>query len=146
PTRRSSDLWWVWPWSATMASKRKAEMSEASNGDDDLATLRRRIDDIDQQLLALLSQRASAAQEVAAVKTARGDPHFYRPEREAQVLRTVKERNPGPLSGEEMARLFREIMSACLALEQPVKVAFLGPEGTFTQAAAVKHFGQSAVA
>lgn len=121
-------------------------MSEALNGDDALATLRQRIDGIDQQLLTLLSARARAAQEVAAVKTARGDSHFYRPEREAQVLRAIKERNPGPLSGEEMARLFREIMSACLALEQPIKVAFLGPEGTFTQAAAVKHFGHSAVA
>jgi len=121
-------------------------MSEPPNGDDALAALRQRIDAIDQQLLDLLSARARAAQEVAAVKTARGDTHFYRPEREAQVLRTVKERNPGPLPGEEMARLFREIMSACLALEQPVRVAFLGPEGTFTQAAAVKHFGHSAVA
>lgn len=121
-------------------------MSEAPNGDGALAALRQRIDAIDQRLLDLLSERARAAQEVAAVKTARGDAHFYRPEREAQVLRSVKERNPGPLSGEEMARLFREIMSACLALEQPVKVAFLGPEGTFTQAAAVKHFGHSAVA
>lgn len=118
--------------------------TSADNGDDALAALRGRIDGLDQQLLELLSERARAAQEVAAVKAARGDTHFYRPEREAQVLRTVKERNPGPLSGEEMARLFREIMSACLALEQPVKVAFLGPEGTFTQAAAAKHFGDSA--
>ena len=116
-------------------------MSEAPNGDDALTALRQRIDAIDQQLLDLLSARARAAQEVAAVKTTCGDAHFYRPEREAQVLRTVKERNPGPLAGEEMARLFREIMSACLALEQPIKVAFLGPEGTFTQAAAAKHFG-----
>ena len=60
-----------------------------------------------------------------------------------QILRRIKERNPGPLDGEEVARLFREIMSACLALEQPVKAAFLGPEGTFTQAAALKQFGHS---
>ena len=67
------------------------------------------------------------------------------PEREAQVLRRVMELNQGPLDSEEMARLFREIMSACLALEQPTKVAYLGPEGTFTQQAALKHFGNSAV-
>jgi chorismate mutase/prephenate dehydratase len=60
------------------------------------------------------------------------------------VLRRVKENNPGPLSGESVARLFREIMSACLALEKPLKVAYLGPEGTFTQAAAIKHFGHAA--
>jgi chorismate mutase/prephenate dehydratase len=60
-----------------------------------------------------------------------------------EVLRLVKERNQGPLDGETMARLFREIMSACLALEQPLEVAFLGPEGTFTQAAALKHFGHA---
>jgi chorismate mutase/prephenate dehydratase len=54
-------------------------------------------------------------------------------------------RNKGPVSNEEMARLFREIMSACLALEQPMKIAFLGPEGTFTQAAALKHFGHSVI-
>ncbi|MFZ5654104.1 MAG: prephenate dehydratase [Pseudomonadota bacterium] len=115
-------------------------------GDDALAALRQRIDAIDERLLALLSERAAVAKDIAAVKVARGETQFYRPEREAQVLRAVQERNPGPLSGEEMARLFREIMSACLALEQPVKVAFLGPEGTFTQAAALKHFGHSAVA
>jgi chorismate mutase/prephenate dehydratase len=83
---------------------------------------------------------------VAEVKKSE-DPQvvFYRPEREAQVLRNVMQRNSGPLDNEEMARLFREIMSACLALEQPVRVAYLGPEGTFTQAAALKHFGHSCV-
>ena len=68
---------------------------------------------------------------------------FYRPEREAQILRKIIEHNSGPLSEEEMARLFREIMSACLALEQVLDIAYLGPEGTFTQSAALKHFGQS---
>jgi chorismate mutase / prephenate dehydratase len=70
---------------------------------------------------------------------------FYRPEREAAVLRRIKDANPGPLADEEVARLFREIMSACLALERPLNVAFLGPEGTFTQAAALKHFGHSVI-
>ena len=68
---------------------------------------------------------------------------FYRPEREAQVLRKVVDRNDGPLRDEEMVRLFRELMSACLAQEEPLKVAYLGPEGTFTQSAVFKHFGHS---
>jgi chorismate mutase/prephenate dehydratase len=70
---------------------------------------------------------------------------YYRPEREAQVLGRIIERNEGPLAGETVAHIFREIMSACLALEKPLQVAFLGPEGTFTQAAAIKHFGHAAI-
>ena len=110
---------------------------------DKLNQLRERIDQLDQQLQALLTERAKIAQEVAATKTKSDDNNFYRAEREAQVLRRVMERNQGPLSNEEIARLFREIMSACLALEQVMTIAFLGPEGTFTQAAALKHFGHS---
>ncbi|MCK9531178.1 MAG: prephenate dehydratase [Gammaproteobacteria bacterium] len=109
-----------------------------------LQAIRTRIDALDQQIQDLINERASLAQEVAEVKRAEGgDPTFYRPEREAQVLTAVMQRNRGPISNEEMARLFREIMSACLALEQPMRIAFLGPEGTFTQAAALKHFGHS---
>jgi len=111
--------------------------------EDPLSPLRERIDALDRELLRLISARAALAGEVAAVKTANGDRKFYRPEREATILRHIRERNPGPLDGEEITRLFREIMSACLALEQPLAVAFLGPEGTFTQAAALKHFGHS---
>lgn len=113
-----------------------------------LAALRQQIDDLDQQIQRLLNQRARCAQQVAEVKQhAQGAESaiFYRPEREAQVLRRVMERNEGPLPDKEMARLFREIMSVCLALEQPMRVAFLGPEGTFTQQAALKHFGHSVV-
>ena len=110
-----------------------------------LSQLREQIDTIDDQIRSLISERARCAQQVAEVKQAAGETVFYRPEREAQVLRHIMEKNQGPLDNEEMARLFREIMSACLALEQPVKVAFLGPEGTFTQEAALKHFGHSAV-
>ncbi|WP_257284864.1 prephenate dehydratase [Endozoicomonas sp. SESOKO1] len=111
-----------------------------------LGQLRVQIDSLDQQILDLISERARCAQEVARVKT-EADPSavFYRPEREAQILRKIMKKNDGPLNDEEMARLFREIMSACLALEEPVKVAFLGPEGTFTQQASLKHFGHSAV-
>jgi len=110
-----------------------------------LSQLREQIDAIDDQLLTLISERAGCAQQVAEVKQEAGDTTYFRPEREAQVLRSIMEKNQGPLGNEEMARLFREIMSACLALEQPIKVAFLGPEGTFTQEAALKHFGHSAV-
>lgn len=112
-----------------------------------LAEIRVQIDSLDQQIQELINQRAACAQKVAEIKMRDigEDAVFYRPEREAQVLRTVKERNKGPLGGEEMARLFREIMSACLALEKPMHIAFLGPEGTFTQAAALKHFGHSVV-
>lgn len=111
-----------------------------------LDALRERIDNLDSDILRLISERAECAQQVAKIKTA-DDPQavFYRPEREAQVLRRIMALNNGPLDSEEMARLFREIMSACLALEQPVKVAYLGPEGTYTQQAALKHFGESAV-
>ncbi len=113
---------------------------------DRLDEIRKRIDVLDADIQRLISERAALAQEVAQIKQAEqpdGDVVFYRPEREAQVLRKVLARNQGPLASEEMARLFREIMSACLALEQPLSVAFLGPEGTFTQAAALKHFGHS---
>ncbi len=109
-----------------------------------LQAIRQRIDELDRQIGALISERARCALDVADVKRAGGDgSNFYRPEREAQVLRRVMERNAGPLTDETLARLFREIMSACLALEGPLRIAFLGPEGTFTQAAALKHFGHS---
>lgn len=112
---------------------------------DKLNDIRNQIDALDNQIQLLINERAACAQEVARIKleTDPDDTTFYRPEREATVLRAVKERNQGPLGGEEMARLFREIMSACLALEKPLNIAFLGPEGTFTQAAALKHFGHS---
>lgn len=115
----------------------------------ELKALRVRIDSLDEKILELISERARCAEEVARVKTAslkEGEkPVFYRPEREAAVLKRVMERNKGPLGNEEMARLFREIMSSCLALEEPLKIAYLGPEGTFTQAAAMKHFGHAVV-
>jgi chorismate mutase/prephenate dehydratase len=110
-----------------------------------LQTFRDRIDTIDERIHELLNERARCAQEVGASKLAQGVPaaEFYRPEREAQVLRKAIARNKGPLRNEEIVRLFREIMSACLAQEEPLKVAFLGPEGTFSQQAVLKHFGHS---
>jgi chorismate mutase/prephenate dehydratase len=109
-----------------------------------LDDLRAQIDAIDEQLHAWLNQRARLAQQAGISKHTDGHTvDFYRPEREAEVLRRALERNRGPLRNEEVARLFREIMSACLAQEEPLKVAFLGPEGTFTQTAVFKHFGHS---
>ena len=109
-----------------------------------LNQLRQRIDDIDRQLLRLISERANIALEVARVKREAGEEDcFYRPEREAQILRRVKSENPGPLDDESVVRIFRELMSSCLALEKPLQIAFLGPEGTFTQQAAYKHFGHA---
>jgi chorismate mutase/prephenate dehydratase len=109
-----------------------------------LEQVRQQIDDIDQQIQHLLNRRTAIAQEVARIKIENGEKtDFYRPDREAMVLRKVMERNKGPLAAKEVARLFREIMSACLAAEKPLQVAYLGPEGSFTQAAAQKHFGGS---
>lgn len=119
--------------------------NNASTDAKTLDQLREEIDSVDQQIQTLISQRARCAQEVAEVKQAAAQDAeeivYYRPEREAQVLRRVMERNAGPLDGEVMAQLFREIMSACLALEEQMAVVYLGPEGTFTQAAAKKFFG-----
>ena len=106
--------------------------------DEKLNELRSRIDTIDAALLRLLSERAQIAQQVGRAKN--GDK-IYRPEREAQILQRVLAANPGPLSPESVERLFREIMSACRALEQNLRVAYLGPAGTFSQAAVYKQFG-----
>jgi chorismate mutase/prephenate dehydratase len=109
-----------------------------------LDELRETIDGVDEELQRLLNRRAQLAHEVARVKREQeGTDAFYRPEREARVLERIKERNQGPLDGEAVARVFREIMSECLALEQQIQVAFLGPEGTFTQQAVLKHFGHA---
>jgi len=111
---------------------------------DKLLGIRDRIDAIDKQIQMLINQRAQCAQEVAEIKIKAGETeHFYRAEREAQVLTEIKKRNQGPLGDNAMAHLFREIMSACLALEKPIKVAFLGPAGTYNHAASSKHFGAS---
>jgi chorismate mutase/prephenate dehydratase len=109
-----------------------------------LGNIRDSIDAIDARIHGLLNERARFAQLVGISKSASGKAvDYYRPEREAEVLRMALKRNQGPLRDEEIARLFREIMSACLAQQEPLKVAFLGPEGTFTQAAVLKHFGSS---
>ncbi|NBD96389.1 MAG: prephenate dehydratase [Gammaproteobacteria bacterium] len=117
------------------------------NGDTDkvdLSDIRGRIDDLDARIQALIAERAGLAQAVRAAKGEAATPaEYYRPDREAQVLRRVIERNGGPLSDSVMLRLFREIMSACLAQQEPLRVAYLGPEGTFTQQAVFTQFGHS---
>src|SRR5439155_20482890 len=110
----------------------------------DLEQVRARIDVVDEQIHGLINERARLAQQVGISKSSDGRTvDFYRPEREAQVLRRARARNAGPLRDTEVLRLFREIMSACLAQQEPLKVAFLGPEGTFKQTAVLNHFGHS---
>ena len=119
-------------------------MSKSRQENGELTAVRDEIDSLDEQIQALISERARLAFRVRESKVdSREAVDFYRPEREAQVLRAVLERNQGPLSDQEMLRLFREIMSACLAQQDPLKVAYLGPEGTFTQQAVHRHFGHS---
>jgi chorismate mutase/prephenate dehydratase len=108
---------------------------------DPLSRLREQIDALDAEILRLLNERATLARQVGSLKVGQA----YRPEREAQVLRRLMELNKGPLPGEVVARLYREIMSACLALERPITVSYLGPAGTFSERAALKHFGEGAV-
>ncbi|GAB3358121.1 MULTISPECIES: prephenate dehydratase [Giesbergeria] len=109
----------------------------------DLAGLRVQIDSIDQQLLTLLNQRALVAEQVGEVKKREGTP-FFRPDRVAQVIDKIQTANPGPLKNAHVAAIWREIMSACLALESPQRVAVLGPEGTFCEQAAIEYFGGAA--
>lgn len=113
----------------------------------DLNTIRFQIDEIDEQIQKLITERAYLAEKVAEAKYVEEEnPAFYRPERETLVLRQVVERNQkikSPLQDEVIARIFREIMSACLTVQKQLSVAFLGPEGTYSQAAVLKHFGHS---
>jgi len=110
----------------------------------DLSSFRARIDEIDRELLALLNRRASLAQQVGELKKREGSVAF-RPEREAQVIDGLKTLNPGPLQNDSVAPIWREIMSACRALETPTRVAYLGPAGTFSEEAALGFFGSSIV-
>ena len=119
-------------------------MTEKQNKAGKLDAIRKEIDGLDEKIQELISERARLAFRIRESKSAmKGAVDYFRPEREAQVLRAVIERNQGPLNDSEMLRLFREIMSACLAQQEPLKVAYLGPEGTFTQQAVNRHFGHS---
>ena len=127
-----------------MKKSAKTNARKPGKAPDGLDALRQQIDAVDERIQALIAERAGLAQQVAVVKGGKGSAaDFYRPEREVAVLRAVVARNKGPLTDEEMVRLFREIMSACLAQEEPMKVGYLGPEGTFSQSAVYKHFGHS---
>lgn len=113
-----------------------------SNDDQRLTPLRAQIDAIDQELLELISKRAKAAQEVGHIKNESSAP-IFRPERENQVIQNVLQKNPGPLLADGLASIWREIMSACRALESKQTIAYLGPTGTFSEQAAHQFFGQS---
>jgi chorismate mutase/prephenate dehydratase len=108
--------------------------------EDELASRRQTIDRIDGEILRLLSERAAQAAAIGKIKTGA----VYRPDREAEVLRRLQAMNPGPLPAESVAAVFRAIISACIVLERPLRLAYLGPEGTFSEAAAIKGFGESA--
>jgi chorismate mutase/prephenate dehydratase len=106
----------------------------------DLAQHRAAIDRLDREILVRLNERAAHAQAIGALKADGGGP-AYRPEREAQVLARLSGENTGPLSAEQVTGVFRQVMSACLALEQKLHIAYLGPAGTFSHAAVHRHFG-----
>jgi len=119
-------------------------MAKIDSKETALGEVRQKIDALDAQIQSLISDRARLASAVRETKGKLDNAvDYYRPEREAQVLRAVRERNEGPISDAEMLRLFREIMSVCLAQQEPLKIAYLGPEGTFTQQAVNRHFGHS---
>src|SRR5687767_9548995 len=109
----------------------------------EIEKLRRQIDALNDELAALVQRRAGLAQRIGALK---GGAGAYRPEREAEILRRVAKTNSGPLGAEQMLAVFREIISACRALEEPLRVAYLGPAGTFSEMAVLQQFGHSAEA
>ena len=109
-----------------------------------LRPLRDRIDALDAQILDLLSQRARAAQEVGEAKhAAQADGPVLRPEREAEVIRRLQQLNPGPFPNAAVASVWTEIISACRGLERGMTVAYLGPQGSFSEQAALEHFGHA---
>ena len=105
---------------------------------DDIDKLRTEIDALDGELVELLQRRARLAQRIGALK---GGASAYRPEREAEILRRVEARDGKPLPAAALTRVFREVISACRGLEQPIRVAYLGPPGTFSEQAVRRHFG-----
>ena len=127
------------------STKTRTRTASPTTPKTDIGSIRGQIDAVDAQLHALINRRAELARAVGISKHASGHlVDYYRPEREAEVLRMALARNHnGSLRDEEILRLFREIMSACLAQEKPLKVAYLGPEGTYAQSAVLKHFGHS---
>lgn len=107
----------------------------------DLKLIREKIDSLDKELCSLINDRANLAVEVSKIKANLDAPEYYRPEREAEILRRIMDDYQGVLNKEDVAHIFQEIMRVCLALQQQQKIAFLGPIGTFSHACALKHFG-----
>lgn len=107
---------------------------------DEIAKLRAQIDALDSTLLGLVNERAALARRVGEAK--QGAP-AYRPEREAEILRRMAAENPGPLPAERVTAVFREVISACRGMEQDIRAAYLGPKGTFSEQAVIKHFGRA---
>jgi chorismate mutase/prephenate dehydratase len=127
------------------ATESKATLSKGKASAPNLTDVRSRIDGIDRNIQELIAERAGWAQQVGKAKgPLKAAVDYYRPERESQVLRMVIDRNHGPLADEVLVHVFREIMSACLAQQEPLKIGYLGPEGTFSEQAMRKHFGRSA--
>ncbi|ALS95196.1 prephenate dehydratase [Xanthomonas oryzae] len=140
PARKSAGA------SVSKQAKTSADTSAIKTAAPVLADVRAKIDEIDRNIQALIAERANFAHQVGKAKgKLAAAVDYYRPEREAQVLRMVVDRNEGPLSDEVLVHVYREIMSACLAQQEPLKIGYLGPEGTFSQQAVLKHFGRSAV-
>ncbi|AEQ96981.1 prephenate dehydratase [Xanthomonas oryzae pv. oryzicola] len=140
PARKSAGA------SVSKQAKTSADTSAIKTAAPVLADVRAKIDEIDRNIQALIAERAHFAHQVGKAKgKLAAAVDYYRPEREAQVLRMVVDRNEGPLSDEVLVHVYREIMSACLAQQEPLKIGYLGPEGTFSQQAVLKHFGRSAV-
>lgn len=118
-------------------------MSESNQASlSDLEALRRRIDEIDQRLIDAISERARVVVEIGKAKQSSGTP-IYAPHRERQVLERVKQLNSGPLSSRTIEAIYREIMSGSFSLELPLRVGYLGPQGSFSHVAAIRHFGSS---
>jgi chorismate mutase/prephenate dehydratase len=107
-----------------------------------LDVLRRQIDEIDEQIVALLNRRADVVVHVGKLKQQTGSP-IYAPDREKLVLEKVRRLNQGPLSDRSLEAVYRELMSGSFALEKPLRIGYLGPAGTFSHAAAVRKFGSS---
>ena len=110
--------------------------------DRSLDELRVEIDKVDSQLINLINERAKLVVEVCNLKRAAGIP-IYAPHREADVLAKIQARNKGPISNRTIEAVYRELMSGSFALEQPIRIGYLGPVGTYSHLAATKHFGSS---
>lgn len=118
-------------------------MSNSKN-DKAMDELRQDIDAIDDQILDLIHQRAELASRIGSRKQAEGNAPFYVPSREAEIIRRLLAKNHGVLPDAALHGIFREIIGSCLTLEQPLTIAYLGPDGTFTHVAARKQFGSTA--